>query len=63
LIVAESFAICQSKAIVTRSGAAGRPKWQRIGNQINAAFIFARADFVKANGMTVGAVPTQTAHR
>jgi hypothetical protein len=23
-------------------------EWQRIGNQIDAAFIFARADFVKA---------------
>jgi hypothetical protein len=24
-----------------------RPKWQRIGNQIDAAMIVARADFVK----------------
>jgi hypothetical protein len=25
-------------------------KWQRIGNQIDAAFVFARADFVNAHG-------------
>jgi hypothetical protein len=24
-------------------------EWQRIGNEINAAFIFARADFVKVD--------------
>jgi hypothetical protein len=38
-IMAGSFAIRQSK---TTEG-------QRIGNQINAAFIFARADFVNVN--------------
>ena len=26
-------------------------EWQHIGNQINAALIFARADFVNAQGM------------
>ena len=25
-------------------------EWQNVGNQINAAFIFARSDFVKVHG-------------
>jgi len=29
-------------------------EWQRIGNQINAAMIFARADFVNVHGMHSG---------
>jgi hypothetical protein len=47
-IVAGSFAIRQSKTILARSCEAGhsRPKWQRGGNQIKAAMIFARAYFV-----------------
>jgi hypothetical protein len=28
-----------------------RPEWQRVTDQINAAPIFARADFVKVDGM------------
>jgi hypothetical protein len=44
LIVAGSFAIRQSKTILS---AFPQPsEWQRIGNQIDAAFISARADFV-----------------
>jgi hypothetical protein len=31
---------------VELSGIPHPPEWQRIGNQINAAFVFARADFV-----------------
>jgi hypothetical protein len=38
--MAASFAIRQSKTILARS------EWQRIGNQIDAAFVFARSDFV-----------------
>jgi len=30
------------------------PEWQRIGNQIDAAFIFARSDFVNVGGMHSG---------
>ena len=44
LIVAGSFAIRQSKTILARC--TQPTEWQRIGNQIDAAFIFARADFV-----------------
>jgi len=29
------------------------PEWQRIGNQIDAAFIFARSDFVNVNANSV----------
>jgi hypothetical protein len=30
------------------------PKWQRIRNQIDAAMIFARADFVNVHGLHNG---------
>jgi hypothetical protein len=42
--------------LITKSDAFGSSlrratKWQRIGNQIDAAFIFARPDFVNVHGM------------
>jgi hypothetical protein len=37
----------KSKANLARSRDAGRAGWQRIGNQIDAAMVFARVNFVK----------------
>jgi len=42
----DHFTIRQSSAILARSCEAQATEWQRIGNQIDAAPIFAGADFV-----------------
>ena len=47
LIMAGSFTVRQSKTIL--SALLGTAKWQRIGDEIKAAFIFAGSDFVNVH--------------
>jgi hypothetical protein len=54
-MIAGSSAVWQSKTIL------GRSEWQRIGNQIETAFIFPGPDFVNVNRMR-GTVEALTYH-
>jgi hypothetical protein len=46
---------CVADCVAGRVGLAipEPPEWQHIGNQIDAAFIFARADFVNVRNQTI----------